>query len=422
MTNYRKPSLTDLGEPAADDHDLATDDHARNHAQSAPEPSDGASDAVHDEHASPLREPEFAAEPESAAEPEPAAGPEHAADAMPSADGEAAEPPAAHNEQDHAHQQRQRATQRIHAVREELRKVLIGQDAAIDDVLTAWLAGGHVLIEGVPGLGKTLLVRALARCFAGEFNRIQFTPELTPADITGQITYDGPSEPFTLRKGPVFTHLLLADEINRAPARTQAALLEAMQERQVTLNGVSVAITAPFMVVATQNPIEHEGTYALPEAQLDRFMFKLRLDYPAAEQELALVRLVTRSPRADLLEVQPPRQVLTVKDVAILQRITSEIPLPETLLDYAVRLVRASRAWPGLILGASPRATIALVRAARARAVLRGGEAVLADDIHSCALAVLRHRVRLTVAMAIDGMDVDQLLSELIAHVPAPRA
>jgi len=353
-------------------------------------------------------------------EPSVSVGTVDAADAV---DLEPPAPPAAETEteEEHAAQQRLRATKRIHALQHELRKVLIGQEAVIDDVLTALLAGGHVLIEGVPGLGKTLLVRALARCFGGDFARIQFTPDLMPSDITGHAVYDRQSEQFNLRKGPVFTHLLLADEINRAPAKTQAALLEAMQERQVTLEGTAMPIAQPFMVLATQNPIEQEGTYPLPEAELDRFMLKLRLGYPDAEQELAMVRQVTRSTRADMLDVQPVRQVLVAKDVAILQRLASELPMDERVLDYAVRLARATRTWPGLILGAGPRASIALVRGARARALMRGGEFVLPDDVKGCALAVLRHRVRLSAELEIDGMEVDQLLQQLLDQVPAPR-
>ncbi len=317
--------------------------------------------------------------------------------------------------------QRQRASQLAQALRQELQKAVIGQATVIDDVLTALIAGGHVLVEGVPGLGKTLLIRALARCFGGDFARIQFTPDLMPSDITGHAVYDQQSEQFKLRKGPVFTHLLLADEINRAPAKTQAALLEAMQERQVTLEGRALAVPQPFLVLATQNPIEQEGTYPLPEAELDRFMLKLRMDYPQAQEELALVRQVTRSAKADMLEVAPLRTLLQARDVIALQRIASDLPLDDQVLDYAVRLARATRAWPGLALGAGPRASIALVRGGRARALLRGGDFVLPDDIKGCALAVLRHRVRLAPELDIEGLSVDQVLQQLIDQVPAPR-
>ncbi len=318
--------------------------------------------------------------------------------------------------------QRLRASQLAQALRDELHKAVIGQDDVIDGVLTALIAGGHVLIEGVPGLGKTLLVRALARCFGGEFSRIQFTPDLMPSDVTGHAVYDMQSEQFKLRKGPVFTNLLLADEINRAPAKTQAALLEVMQERQVTLEGKALAVPQPFLVMATQNPIEQEGTYPLPEAELDRFMLMLRMDYPQANEELELVRQVTRSARADMLDVSALRQLVQARDVLALQKIASELPLDDQVLDYAVRLARTTRSWPGLALGAGPRASIALVRGGRARALLRGGEFVTPDDIKGCALAVLRHRVRLSAELDIEGLSVDQVLQQLLDQVAAPRS
>ena len=317
--------------------------------------------------------------------------------------------------------QRERASQLVQALRHELHKAVIGQHEVVDGVLTALVAAGHVLVEGVPGLGKTLLVRALARCFGGEFARIQFTPDLMPSDITGHAVYDLASEQFKLRKGPVFTNLLLADEINRAPAKTQAALLEVMQERQVTLEGRALAAPQPFLVMATQNPIEQEGTYPLPEAELDRFMLMLRMDYPRADEEQQLVRQATRSARADIIEVSGLRVILQAKDVQALQKIASELTVDDQVLDYAVRLARATRDWPGLSLGAGPRASIALVRCGRARALLRGADFVIPDDIKGCALPVLRHRVRLSPELDIEGTSVDQVLSQLLDQVPAPR-
>ena len=313
-------------------------------------------------------------------------------------------------------------TRRAADVLDRVEQAVVGKRESLTLVLTAILSGGHVLLEDFPGLGKTLLVRALAKCFGGEFARIQFTPDLMPSDVTGHAVYDMQSEQFKLRKGPVFTNLLLADEINRAPAKTQAALLEVMQERQVTLEGRALAVPQPFMVMATQNPIEQEGTYPLPEAELDRFMLMLRMDYPQADEELELVRQVSRSARADMLDVSALRQLVQARDVQALQKIASELPLDEQVLDYAVRLVRSTRSWPGLALGAGPRASIALVRGGRARALLRGGEFVTPDDIKDCARAVLRHRVRLSAELDIEGLSVDQVLHQLLDQVPAPRA
>ena len=309
----------------------------------------------------------------------------------------------------------------VDTLRAEMSKVIVGQTHLIDTLLIGLLSNGHILLEGVPGLAKTLAITTLAKAVDADFARIQFTPDLMPSDVTGHAVYDLASEQFKLRKGPVFTHLLLADEINRAPAKTQAALLEVMQERQVTLEGRALPVPQPFMVLATQNPIEQEGTYPLPEAELDRFMLKLRIDYPAEAEEQTLVRQVTRSARSDMLDVANLRPLLKDKDVLALQRIASDLPIDDQVLDYAVRLARTTRNWPGLALGAGPRASIALVRCGRARALLRGGEFVVPDDIKGCALAVLRHRVRLSPELDIEGLSVDQVLQQLLDQVPAPR-
>ena len=303
----------------------------------------------------------------------------------------------------------------------EVKRVVVGQDRFLERVMVAMLAQGHLLVEGVPGLAKTLTVKTLASALQGSFKRIQFTPDLVPADLVGTRMYNQKTGEFSTSLGPVFTHLLLADEINRAPAKTQSALLEVMQEGQVTLEGRPLPVPQPFLVLATQNPIEQEGTYPLPEAELDRFMLKLRMDYPQADEELTLVRQVTRSAKADMLEVAPLRTLLSAKDVLALQKIASELAIDDHVLDYAVRLARATRSWPGLAMGAGPRASIALVRGGRARALLRGGDFVVPDDVKACALAVLRHRVRLAPELDIEGLSVDQVLQQLIEQIPAPR-
>src|SRR5690242_5306740 len=316
------------------------------------------------------------------------------------------------------------ATQALRAVgamRTEIGKALIGQDRIVEQVLIALLAGGHVLIEGVPGLGKTLLVRALAKTFAGRFGRIQFTPDLMPADVTGHTLYDQTTRQFTTRKGPVFTNLLLADEINRAPAKTQSALLEVMQEGQVTIEGTPHPLEAPFMVLATQNPIEQEGTYALPEAQLDRFLLKLRIDFPTLEDEHRMVRQVTDHQIGDRLNVEQVATMIQPSVVLALQRYVAALTLDPRVSDYAVRIARATRNWAGIAAGASPRGGISLVRAARARALLGGRDFVTPDDVKEVALPALRHRVTLAPEVEIEGQGTDRLLAALLEKVDAPR-
>ena len=341
-----------------------------------------------------------------------------AAEINPSGTADSSETTAATNKNE---QQRARASRLMQAVRDELEKALIGQTAVIEGVLCTLVAAGHVLIEGVPGLGKTLLVRALAQCFSGQFTRIQFTPDLMPSDITGHAIYDLASEQFKLRKGPAFTNLLLADEINRAPAKTQAALLEVMQERSITLEGRPLAVPQPFMVLATQNPIEQEGTYPLPEAELDRFMVKLHMSYPEELHEQHMVREVTRSARADMLDSTPLRTLLQARDVQALQKIASSIAVDDNVLHYAVRLVRMTRQWPGLTSGAGPRASIDLIRYARAYALLNDHSYVTPDDVKRSALNVLRHRVHLSAELEIEGLQIEQVLQQLLDQVPVPR-
>ena len=307
------------------------------------------------------------------------------------------------------------------AVRTEILKAVIGQDAVVDQVLTAMLAGGHVLLEGVPGLGKTLLVKALARTFDGSFARIQFTPDLMPADVVGHTLFD-PTGRFVTRPGPVFTNLLLADEINRAPAKTQSALLEVMQERQVTLEGTAMAVPEPFMVLATQNPIEQEGTYPLPEAQLDRFLLKVRIDYPGADDEVRLTREVTAGRVGGDLVVDAVATLMQPAALGALQRAAAEVVVDERVLGYAVAIVRATREQAGIAIGASPRGSIALIRAGRARALAAGRAYATPDDIKDVALPALRHRIAATAESEIEGLAADSLLQSLLERIAAPRS
>ena len=315
----------------------------------------------------------------------------------------------------------ERAVACANQLRQRLNADILGQQAVVDQILIALLSNGHVLVEGVPGLGKTLLVRALANCFNGEFKRIQFTPDLMPSDITGHVVYDMQQSQFHLRRGPIFTNLLLADEINRSPAKTQAALLEVMQEQQVTLEGETHPTPSPFMVLATQNPIEQEGTYPLPEAELDRFLMKLLMDYPAHDDEVVLTRQITTGHIQDQDAFAAREAILTPQHIRKLQHVTAHIRVDDQVMDYAVRLVRASRDNTMIQRGAGTRACIALVRCARAHALLRGGDFVLPDDVKSMALAVMRHRMTLAAAMEIDGLSPDQVLTHLFSTVEAPR-
>jgi MoxR-like ATPase len=306
-------------------------------------------------------------------------------------------------------------------VRAAVAQRVLGQDHVIDQALIVFLARGHALLEGVPGTAKTLLVRVLASAMAARFGRIQFTPDLMPADITGIniLREEGRSSEF--HAGPIFTDLLLADEINRAPAKTQAALLEAMQERQVTSDGQSRPLGALFTVYATQNPVEYEGTYPLPEAQLDRFLLKIKIDYPAEDAELAMLASYDRGFDAERPDAILPEPILDADASLQLRTAVDNVRVEPDVRQYIATIVRATRADAALTLGGSPRASVSLFRAARAAALLEGRDFVTPDDVKSLAPAVLRHRVLVAPELEVEGRNSDDVIAALLARVPAPQ-
>jgi MoxR-like ATPase len=315
-----------------------------------------------------------------------------------------------------------RAAELLDQLRQEIGKAVVGQTTAVEQVIVTLIASGHVLIEGVPGLGKTLLVRALAQALSLNQARIQFTPDMMPSDITGHAVLNPVTHELRVVRGPVFTHILLADEINRAPAKTQSALLEVMQEYQVTLEGQTLPLPKPFIVLATQNPIETEGTYPLPEAQLDRFLLKIEIGYPGAEEEVAVVLRTTTDQAGDQLPLADVKPCLDERVVLQLQLIAARQRVDDKVVDYAVRIVRATRDWPGLAVGAGSRGAIALVRAARAAALMEGRDFATPDDVKKFALPALRHRVALTPDALLEGRKPADLIDAVVESIPAPRA
>lgn len=312
-------------------------------------------------------------------------------------------------------------TERITNLRSEIGKAIAGQDEVVEQVLVALLAGGHLMLEGVPGLGKTLLVRALAQSLSLHFQRIQFTPDQMPADVTGSLIFDQREAAFHVKKGPVFANLVLADEINRTPPKTQAALLEAMEEQQVTIDGEAYPLPQPFMVVATQNPIEYEGTYPLPEAQLDRFMLKVIVQYPDEEAELELLDRYMRGFRPRNLQEAGMRPIATAEEILAARREVQALTVSPEVRTYVARLVRATREWPSLRLGASPRATVAILACSQAMAALQGRNFVIPDDVQRVAIPCLRHRVLLRPEMELEGLLPDDAIRQVMGAVAVPR-
>jgi MoxR-like ATPase len=299
-----------------------------------------------------------------------------------------------------------------------LNQVVVGQSTVVQQLLVALLAGGHVLLEGVPGMGKTLTVKVLSRLLQAEFHRIQLTPDILPSDILGTTIFDLNSRSFTLKKGPVFTEILLADEINRTPPKTQSALLEAMEEQQVTLDGQSLPLPPLFWTVATQNSLEFEGTYPLPEAQLDRFLFKILVDYPAAPDEKQMLLNARDGLRARGVQPEP---VATVAQILQARQAVQAIAMQDTLLDYLLALVRQSRQQPDLSLGASPRAAVAWLQASKAHAWIEGRDFATPDDVKAVAAPLLRHRLILNPDALLDGVQVETAIATLLQQVAVPR-
>ena len=306
------------------------------------------------------------------------------------------------------------------AVRSEVAKVVVGQEGTVSGLVAALLVGGHVLLEGVPGVAKTLIVKTLATALDLEFRRVQFTPDLMPSDVTGQSVLDG-SGGLRFREGPVFTNLLLADEINRTPPKTQSSLLEAMEERQVSVEGFARMLPDPFVVIATQNPVEYEGTYPLPEAQLDRFLFKLLVGYPTAEQESLVLQRHHEGLNPHDVVGAGVRAVANAADLAAARAEVQHVQVEPVIRDYVVALARATRETPSVELGVSPRGAVALLQAAKAWAWLSGRPYLTADEVKAVAKPVLRHRLLIRPELELEGTTADGVLDSLLASVPAPR-
>lgn len=307
----------------------------------------------------------------------------------------------------------------VEAIRAELKKVIVGQDKIIDYLLVAILANGHVLLEGVPGVAKTMVVKLLSKAIDVKFSRIQFTPDLMPADILGTSIFDLKKSEFEFRRGPIFANFILIDEVNRAPAKTQAALFEVMDERQITIDGNSYKMDSPFLVMATQNPIEQEGTYRLPEAQLDRFLFKINIDYPSLEDEFEIIRREHEA--VDGEKTKDVKSVIDGNQLIKYRSLIRQIIIENDLIEYIAKIVKCTRENPFLYLGASPRASIAILNAAKGFAALRGRDFITPDDIKDSAVVVLQHRIILSPEKEMEGIKAEDIVKHIIESVEVPR-
>ncbi|WP_046744281.1 AAA family ATPase [Kordia zhangzhouensis] len=307
----------------------------------------------------------------------------------------------------------------IQQIRTELSKVIVGQKGMIDMLITALLAKGHVLIEGVPGVAKTITAKLLAKSLTVDFGRIQFTPDLMPSDILGTSIFDMKKSEFEFKKGPVFTNMLLIDEINRAPAKTQAALFEVMEERQITMDGTKYSLEAPFMVLATQNPIEQEGTYRLPEAQLDRFLFKINVDYPSLEEEVEII--VREHDLKEANKIDKVHSFLTKEQITKYQTLVNDVVVEPHLLKYIAEIIINTRSNQFLYIGASPRASIAILKASKAFAAINGRDFVTPEDIKTVAVPVLQHRIIVTPEREMEGVTSKQIIQQIIQTIEIPR-